>query len=224
MTFAEPLENRLSGLSRHVIRGEVRKTEQCAQALAMAGVPGAVIIRQGLIAGMQQIGELYRDHKASVPEILMAAKAIEAGLQLLERYLPEQKEMEVRGQVILGTAQGDIHTIGKNLVGMILNKSGYAVVDLGSNVSKERFLEAVVEHGAAVVNISAMLTTILGRVVETIQLLRRHYSRDALCIIVGGTAITPRFARQHGVHYATDPFAGMEIIRRFYASKTNETV
>lgn len=219
MTFVEHLNNRLYDLSQHVVRGEVRQTEQCAQALVIDGVPGQMIIRQGLISGMQLIGERYRDHKASVPEILMAAKAIEAGLELLERYLPDQNEIEPHGLVILGTAQGDIHTIGKNLVGMILNKSGYAVVDLGSNVSKERFLEAVVEYQAPVVNISAMLTTILGRVVETIQLLRSRYSREELCIIVGGTAITPRFARQHDAHYAIDPFAGLEIIRRFYQSR-----
>lgn len=187
-----------------------RVHELTARALAQKLPPRAILDR-GLLAGMSVVGEQFRRHEIFLPDVLMAAKAMYAGLDQLKPLLAGE-DIPSQGKVILGTTKGDLHDIGKNLVGIMLKGAGFDVIDLGKDVPAQKFVEAAVNEQADVVGISALLTTTMGAMKEVIDLIRENNVR--VKVIVGGAPVTADFARVIGADaYAYDAATAVEKIK-----------
>src|SRR5262245_59747347 len=156
------------------------------------------LIFKGLIPGMDVVGEKFRRNEYYVPQVLLSARAMYAGLDLLKPLLTASATNEYLGTVVIGTAQGDLHDIVKNLVAMMLEGAGFKVVNLGRDVSPEKFCAAVEEHGATIVRISALMTTTMPAMKRTIDALTRARLRDRVKVMVGGAPVSPAFADEIG--------------------------
>ncbi len=173
-----------------------------------------MILDEGLIAGMDVIGERFRIHEIFLPEVLLAARAMYAGLDRIEPLLAASG-IPARGKVVIGTVQGDLHDIGKNLVGIMLRGSGFEVIDLGNDVSPEAFVTAAQENEARIIGMSALLTTTMPVMGETVERLEREGLRDEIHAIVGGAPVSEDFASQIGaVAYGFDGLSAVEIVKR----------
>jgi 5-methyltetrahydrofolate--homocysteine methyltransferase len=178
------------------------------------GLPAATILGDGLLAGMDVVGERFRDHHIFLPDVLLAARALYAGLDLLEPHL-EGGELPHRGTVVIGSVEGDLHDIGKNLVGIMLRGGGYNVVDLGHSVSAGAFVEAAREHQAAVVGMSALLTTTMPEMPRVVRGLQ-DAGLSNVKVIVGGAPVSEGFAREIGAHaYGFDAARAVEVVREW---------
>ncbi len=181
------------------------------------GIPAAEILDSGLIAGMNVVGEGFRDHTIFLPEVLLAARAMTRGVDLLKPLLIAE-EVPSRGRVVLGSIEGDLHDIGKNLVGIMLKGAGFEVVDLGIDVPPERFVETAVAEGASVIGVSALLTTTMARMKEVVQILRERELGSKVSLIVGGAPLSLEFARSIGADgYAYDAANAVEKVNELVA-------
>jgi 5-methyltetrahydrofolate--homocysteine methyltransferase len=162
------------------------------------GLEPKQIIFKGLIPGMDVVGEKFRRNEYYVPQVLLSARAMYAGLDLLKPLLTASSTAEYLGTVVIGTAQGDLHDIGKNLVAMMLEGAGFKVVNLGRDVSPEKFCAAVEEHGATIVGISALMTTTMPAMKRTIDALTRAGLRERVKVMVGGAPVSSAFAEEIG--------------------------
>lgn len=187
----EPLEQ----IAQAVIRGEAAEVDRQVQAALEAGIAADVILDRGLTAGMAEIGRRFRANEIFVPEVLVAARAMKAGLAHLEPIFAETG-VAPAGTCVLGTVQGDIHDIGKNLVAMMLRGAGFRVIDLGVNVPPRAFVAAVAEHAPEIVGLSALLTTTMVQMRPTIEAVRA--ASPAVRIMVGGAPVTAAFADEIG--------------------------
>ena len=175
-----------------------------AQALA-AGVSATDVLDHGLIAGMNIVGDQFRRREVFLPDVLLSARAMYAGLDLLKPLITAAATSDYVGTVVIGTAQGDLHDIGKNLVAMMLEGAGFKVVNLGRDVAPEKFCAAVLEHGANIVGISALMTTTMPAMKRTIDALVRAGLRERVRVMVGGAPVSQAFADQIGADgYARD--------------------
>lgn len=173
-----------------------------------------MILDDGLIAGMDVIGEQFRTHAIFLPEVLLAARAMYAGLDQIEPLLAASGARS-RGKVVIGTVQGDLHDIGKNLVGIMLRGAGYQVIDLGNDVSPEEFVRAAREEEARVIGMSALLTTTMPIMGRTIEHLEQEGLRNEIHAIVGGAPVSEDFANQIGaVGYGFDGMSAVEMVKR----------
>jgi 5-methyltetrahydrofolate--homocysteine methyltransferase len=173
------------------------------RALGEEIAPGE-ILRAGLIAGMTVVGDAFRRHEIFLPDVLLAAKAMQAGLDVLRPHLAAGG-VPTAGRVVLGTVRGDLHDIGKNLVGILLGGAGFDVIDLGVDVPPERFVHCAEERGAAVIGVSALLTTTMTGMREVVALVHARGLADRVKVIVGGAPVTEAFAREIGADgYAYD--------------------
>ncbi len=170
------------------------KHEEVAKLVKQAleeGVPASEILEQGLIAGMNVVGEKFKKLEIFVPQVLLSARAMKAGMEVLRPILA-QKKVKATGKVVLGTVRGDQHDIGKNLVGMMLEGAGFEVFDLGVNVPESKFVEAAKEKNADIVGMSALLTTTMPHMKTTIEALRANGLK--VKVLVGGAPVTQKFA------------------------------
>jgi 5-methyltetrahydrofolate--homocysteine methyltransferase len=158
------------------------------------GLDPKQIIFRGLIPGMDVVGEKFRRNEYYVPQVLLSARAMYAGLDLLKPLLTAAGTTEYLGTVVIGTAQGDLHDIGKNLVAMMLEGAGFKVVNLGRDVAPEKFCQAVEEHGANIVGISALMTTTMPAMKRTIDALAKAGLRERVKVMIGGAPVTQAFA------------------------------
>ena len=173
------------------------------RALGEEIAPGE-ILRAGLIAGMTVVGDAFRRHEIFLPDVLLAAKAMQAGLDVLRPHLAAGG-VPTAGRVVLGTVRGDLHDIGKNLVGILLGGAGFDVIDLGVDVPPERFVHCAEERGAAVIGVSALLTTTMTGMREVVALVHARGLAGRVKVIVGGAPVTEAFAREIGADgYAYD--------------------
>jgi 5-methyltetrahydrofolate--homocysteine methyltransferase len=184
-------------LAGAIIECNAAKAGELTQKLVDEGVKPVEIINQGLISGMNVVGDRFKKGDMYVPEVMMAAKAMHAGMSIVKPLLLEG-ESSTSGKVIVGTVSGDLHDIGKNLVGMMMESGGMEVVDLGVDVSPEKFAEAVREHKPQVVGLSALLTTTMLAMKDTVEILKEEGLRDSVKIIVGGAPVTQDFADEIG--------------------------
>ncbi len=176
------------------------------------GIPAEVLLQDGLIAAMKEVGQLFEEHEIYVPEMLVAARAMNATVAVLKPRLVE-REVRSSGTVAIGTVEGDLHDIGKNLVAMMLEGNGYEVVDLGTDVPPERFVDAI-RAGADVVAMSALLTTTMTSMKDVVEAIRAAGLRDRVRIIVGGAPITARYAAEIGADgYAPDASKAVRKVR-----------
>jgi corrinoid protein of di/trimethylamine methyltransferase len=189
----------LALLAQHLIDGHADEVARLTRDALDEGRSPADILEQGLIAGMQVVGIRFRDNIIFVPEVLIAARAMKAGLAHLEPVLAACG-IEPRGTIVIGTVKGDIHDIGKNLVGMMLRGAGFTVVDLGVNTPLQKFLEAIAEHRPDLVGMSALLTTTMGQMKVNIEAFREAGLFDRLRVMVGGAPVSEEYARAIGAH------------------------
>lgn len=194
----------LEELCKCVIEGDAPGAQALVRQAVTEGVPPDQILNQGLIAGMSEVGRLFEAGEFFVPEMLIAARAMKGGLELLRPHLVAAN-IKAIGTVVLGTVQGDLHDIGKNLVGMMLEGAGFEVIDLGTDVPPQKFVDAVKAHQPHFVGCSALLTTTMPRMKDVIEALQAAGLRDQVKIMIGGAPVTEKYAREIGADlYAPD--------------------
>ena len=204
----------LETLAEHIINGRAPDAVALTEAAIAEGVPASEILTDGLIAGMQVVGDKFKNQEFYVPEVLIAARAMKMSLEKLRPHLIEQ-DYEPIGKVAIGTVRGDLHDIGKNLVAMMMEGAGFEVIDLGIDVSPEQFVQAV-KDGAQVIALSALLTTTMPAMKDTIAALEEAGLRDQVKVLIGGAPVTQDYADEIGADgYGPDAATGAELARSF---------
>lgn len=204
-------------LSKSVISGNLAKVKKQTQALIDEGVSPLAIINQGLIAGMTVVGARFKNGEMYVPEVLVAARSMAAGIELVKPLLTDQS-MPSAGKVLLGTVKGDLHDIGKNLVGMMLESRGYTVINAGMDISPEKFVQEIRAHKPDVLGMCALLTTTMLHMKDTIELMKEAGIREQVKVIVGGAPLSQDFADEAGADgYAPDAASAVDLCNRLLA-------
>ncbi len=187
-----------------LLAGETDTVVQRTKAALDAGTAAEHVLKEGLIPAMGEVGEKFRIGEVYIPEVMLAARAMKAAMEVLKPILTRSSGTAA-GKVVIGTVKGDLHDIGKNLVVMMMEGGGFEVVDLGADVSAERFIDAVRNHRPAFVGLSALLTTTMREMRQTILALEKAGLRSTVRVIVGGAPVTERFAKEIGADgYAPD--------------------
>jgi len=190
---------------------------QLVQRALDEGIKAEDVLNQGLIPGMDVIGERMQSGEMFIPEVLMAAKKMRAGVSILKPLLGDAT-ISVAGKVAIGTVKGDLHDIGKNLVKMMMESAGFEVNDLGVDVAPEKFVKAVTENDADIVALSALLTTTMPMMKETVDALRESGVRDSVKVMVGGAPVTKKFADDIGADgYAPDAGSANKMAKTLMA-------
>lgn len=187
-----------------VISGDVDKVKSTTQQMLDAGEDPMKIIDEGLVAGINVVGDRFKEGEMYVPEMMMSAQAMKAGVELAKEKV-SGVEMSTAGKVVIGTVAGDLHDIGKNLVAMMLESSGFDVVDLGVDVETDKFIASVKEHNPQIVGMSALLTTTMPAMKDVIAVLQEGDLRNGVKVIIGGAPVTNDYANEIGADgYAAD--------------------
>lgn len=192
----------LEEISTYLQQGRSPKVQELVAQAMEQGIAPQTILDEGLLAGMGVIGAKFKNNEVFVPEVLIAARAMNKGVEVLKPALVAQG-VESRGTVVLGTVKGDLHDIGKNLVKLMMEGKGLNVIDLGVDVPPERFLEAAKENEAEIVACSALLTTTMGEMKTIVETIRNSDISGKVKIMVGGAPVTQTFADQIGADYYT---------------------
>ena len=206
-------------LQECVIAGRQQKVAELTERFLEDGVPPRDLLHDGLLPGMAVVGRKFEDGEFFIPEMLLAARALNAGLDLLKPLL-EESDIQPVARVVLGTVKGDIHDIGKNLVAIMLRGGGFEVIDAGVDVAPDRFIELVRESGADLVGLSALLTTTMPAMQDTIDAFVARGVRETVKIIVGGAPVTEAYALQIGADgYARNASAAVGVANALTAAK-----
>lgn len=182
----------LQEISRQLQMGKAKIVKEMVQQALDEGVSPLQILEEGLLSGMSVVGDKFKNNEVFVPEVLIAARAMNTGTQLLKPYL-NAEGVQAKGVAVIGTVRGDLHDIGKNLVKMMLEGKGLTVVDLGVDVSAEQFVEAAVENNAQLICCSALLTTTMNQMKRVVELAEEKGLRGRMKIMVGGAPVTQSF-------------------------------
>lgn len=200
-----------TNLAEAVVAGQAAQVQELVQQLLDEGVSPIDIINKGLIAGMNIVGPRFKSGEMFMPEVLVAAEAMKKGMNIV-RPLISETDFTSKGKVVLGTVKGDLHDIGKNLVGMMMEGSGLEVIDMGVDVDPEKFVAAVEEHQPDILALSALLTTTMSKLQDTIEAVAAANLRDKVKIIVGGAPVTAEYAESIGADgYAPDAASASEL-------------
>jgi corrinoid protein of di/trimethylamine methyltransferase len=179
-------------ISENLQKGRAKVVKELVQKAIDEGFSPKEILEDGLLGGMGVIGDKFKNNEVYIPEVLIAARAMNAGSEVLKPYLAEAGVSAI-GKVVLGTVKGDLHDIGKNLVKMMMEGKGLEVIDLGVDVPAEKFVEAAVEQNAQIVACSALLTTTMGEIKTVVEAIEKSGIRDKVTIMVGGAPVTQSF-------------------------------
>jgi len=202
----------LNGIKESVIVGDAKKTEELVNKAVKENIEVKKILDEGLIAGMMVVGEKFKNNEYYVPEVLIAARAMHKGMDIIEPLIV-QAGIKPVAKLAIGTVKGDLHDIGKNLVVMMWKGAGFEVEDLGIDVPPEKFVEAA-NRGAQVIGMSALLTTTMIAMKEVIEKLKETGIRDKVKIIIGGAPVTQEYANEIGADaYAPDAATGVDKVK-----------
>lgn len=202
-------------LSTAVLEGNSGQTPKLAQKALDQGLTPKDILDNGLVVGMNEVGARFKRGDMFVPEVLMSAEAMQAGLLVLRPHLVSSGARLI-GKIVIGTVKGDLHDIGKNLVGMLCEGAGFEVIDLGFNIDPDKFVTAIKEHQPDIVGMSALLTTTMRAMGHTIKAIEEAGLRDQVKIMVGGAPVDNEFAKRIGADgYGSNAPAGSELAKRF---------
>ncbi len=202
-------------LALAVIDGEPEDAEELAKQALEQGVDALACINEGLMPGIQEVGELFSQGDYFLPELIIGADAMKAALDILEPALVGGQQREVVGRVVLGTVKGDLHEIGKTLVGTMLTANGFQVTDIGVDKSPDEFIAAIKENNADIVGASALLTTTMLQQKQLVKALEEAGLRDKVKVLVGGAPVTDNFAKEIGADgYAEDAISAVDIAYR----------
>jgi 5-methyltetrahydrofolate--homocysteine methyltransferase len=203
----------LENLSTSLINGKADEVEKYMNQAIQAGMAPREILNQGLLIGMEEVGRRFKNNEFYVPEVLIAARAMKAGMTILKPLLTETG-VEPVGKVAMGTVKGDLHDIGKNLVCMMLEGGGFEIFDLGVDVSPNQFVESIKNDGVQLIGMSALLTTTMMNMKATIQAIDEANLKGSVKIVVGGAPLTDAFANEIGADgYAADAATAVEVMR-----------
>lgn len=198
-------------ISENLQRGKAKVVKELVQQAIDQGIPARQILEEGLLSGMNIVGEKFKANEVFVPEVLVAARAMNMGTTLLKPLLAESG-VKATGKVCIGTVKGDLHDIGKNLVKMMMEGKGLEVVDLGVDVPPERYIEAVKNEGCQIICCSALLTTTMGVMGEVVKAAQEAGLRDKVKIMVGGAPVTDNFCQQIGADkYTPDAATAADV-------------
>ena len=207
----------LQEISDSLQRGEDDRVGELVRRAVATHIAAEDILNLGLIAGMNVVGDQFRLREIFLPDVLMAARAMYAGLDVVKPLLARDG-VPVAGRIVIGSVHGDLHDIGKNLVGIMLKGAGFDVVDLGHDVPAERFVDAAVEHNASVIGLSALLTTTMPVMQDVVAIVRARGLGTRLRVIIGGAPVSEAWAREIGADgYAYDAANAVERVRALVA-------
>ena len=202
----------LQALAEVVINGNRDETQRLVQEAVDEGVAVEQILNEGLVAGMDVVGRRFKNNEFYVPEVLIAARAMHGGMDIIKPLLAESG-IEPKGSILVGTVKGDLHDIGKNLVAMMLEGGGFNVIDLEVDVAPDAFVEAINEHSPDIVAMSALLTTTMPSMKDTIEALAGAGVRDKVKVIIGGAPVTQAYADEIGADgYAPDAASAVDLV------------
>jgi 5-methyltetrahydrofolate--homocysteine methyltransferase len=205
--------NTLADIAAAVIAGNHQQVGALTKDALAQGVPPKTVLDDGLIAGMNVIGDRFRIHEIFLPDVLLAAKAMYAGMDTLKPLL-ERDGITTGPKVVIGTVRGDLHDIGKNLVGIMLRGAGFEVIDLGNDVAPERMVDTAKAEGARLIGMSALLTTTMPVMREVVDRLKAERPEGDIKTIVGGAPVTPAFADDIGADaYGFDAANAVDLVR-----------
>ena len=205
----------LKEIAENVRNGEAAKVAELVQKGLDDGLSWDVILSKGLFAGMEVVGKLFREEDIFVPEVLMAAKAMEAGQRVLEPQMAGASGEKRLGKVILGTVKGDVHNLGKRLVGIMLKGTGFEVIDLGEDIPVEKFVEAATSEKAQIIGMSALLTTTMPQMKTIVDALQKAGLGGQVKTIIGGACVTQQYADQIGADgYAENAGAAVGMTKK----------
>jgi len=206
----------LSALAENLINGKAPEVKKLTEEALAAGVAPSEVLNDGLIKGMSVVGERFKNNEFYVPEVLIAARAMHSGMDILKPALAASGVKPI-GRILLGTVKGDLHDIGKNLVAMMMEGAGFEVVDLGIDVPPEKFVEAA-KDGGGVIAMSALLTTTMTAMKTTVDALVEAGVRDDVKILIGGAPVTQNYADEIGADgYARDAASAADRAKELIA-------
>lgn len=201
-------------ISDALIKGQANRVKTLSTLAIQNGIPPVTVLEEALLPAMDIIGQQFRDNKIYISDVLIASRAMHAGLYVLKPLLSDTQQ-SMRGKIVFGTVAGDLHDIGKNLVVMMLRGAGFEVIDLGIDVQPEDFVEAVRDHHPDIVALSAMLTTTLYMIPETIRELERQGLRDQVKVVIGGGPATQDFAHvSKSDGFAGDAITAVDMVKK----------
>jgi 5-methyltetrahydrofolate--homocysteine methyltransferase len=197
-----------------IVNGNMKAVQEATKAALSESMPAAGLLNEVMIPAMAEVGHLFEINEYYVPEMLIAARAMKAGIALLRPELVKEK-VEPLGKVVLGTAKGDLHDIGKNLVGIMVEGAGFEVVDVGVDVSPEKFVNAAKESNADVIGVSALLTTTMPGMKNTVEAVKEAGLNGKIKVIIGGAPVTQKYADEIGADgYARDAAAAATLVKK----------
>jgi len=209
----------LTEIAAHTERGDSAKVKELIPMALSQRYRPERILDDGLIAGMSAVGEKFKNNEIFIPEVLIASRAMNAGLEILRPLFSPDRD-HLRRKIVLATVKGDLHDIGKKIVGMMLEGAGYQVVDLGIDVPKRTIVRAVVKDHPGILGLSALLTTTMSYMREVIESLERAGLRRRLRVVIGGAPVTQSYADEIGADgYAPDAASALGLIKRLAARK-----
>ena len=203
-------------LQKLIYDGDMEKSVSITQRALDFGLDVKVILNDGLIKGMDIVGVDFKSGELFLPEVLLAARAMKASMKLIQPLLVISG-FESMGKIALGTVAGDIHDIGKNLVGMMLEGAGFEVIDLGTDVSSDGFIDAIEKQNCKIIGISAMLTTTMMMMKETIAKIDEHGLSENVKIMVGGAPVTPEFAKDINGYFSPNASEAVDLTKKLIA-------
>ncbi len=207
----------LGKITEALISGNKEQLLNQVQSSLQSGVDGKEILSDGLIAGMDIVGERMESGDMFIPEVLNCAMNMSGALEILTPHLPEGSS-QARGKVVIGTVKGDLHDIGKNLVAMMMESAGMTVYNLGVDIAPEKFVEKIKENDVQIVALSALLTTTMPMMKQVVDTINESGLRDQVKIIIGGAPVNQEFANQIGADgYAADAGSAAKLAKRFAA-------
>ncbi len=207
----------IGDLSESLQRGDTPRVTELTRAALAAGLPVKTVLEGGLIKGMSVVGEKFKSHEIFLPDVLLAARAMIAGMEILKPLLI-QEGIPTLGKVVIGTVQGDLHDIGKNLVAIMLRGAGFEVIDLGNDVSPSLFVETAEREDAHVIGLSALLTTTMPVMKQVVALARERRIAGRTRIIVGGAPLSAAYATEIGADaYCFDGVSAVECVKKMVA-------
>ncbi|VYU67439.1 Methionine synthase [Eubacterium limosum] len=207
----------LEDIQNCVLDGELDEIKDLVQKAVDEGIDPTAIINDGLIGGMNIVAPLFKSGEMFVPEVMESADTMNEGMQVVKPLITDA-DMPTKGKVIIGTVNGDLHDIGKNLVVLMMESRGYTVIDMGVDVKEEQFVEAIKEHKPDIVGMSSLLTTTMMKIDDTIKMINESGLRDQVKIIIGGAPISQEFADDIGADgYSEDASTAVELCDRMMA-------
>jgi len=201
-------------IADEVVKGNSASVADLTNKALSQDISSGEILNKGLVAGMSVVSEKFKNNEIFIPEVLISARAMNSGLEIIKPLLAES-EVESKGKVVIGTVKGDLHDIGKNIVSMLLQGAGFEVIDLGADVSKEKFVEFAKKEKADILGMSALLTTTMLYMKETIDALQEAGLRKNIKVIIGGAPVTDAYASQiQADGYAPDAASAVDLSKQ----------